>query len=209
MVEQAETTTAVKHAKWRAFWDSRAKAGSEYVGRLGEPVNAQTLKIESLLKAKLSPVEYYAEGMDFGCGPGRFLPFLSNHCGHLWAVDLVPFALQQAKQRALNVSTIEAGCPLKFPWDNPRISFLWACLVFQHVVDDDIFSRTVSEIGRVLVPGARVLILDNAIDKANHVKPRGPELLANVFRLRPGWTSTRVTINSRPNDHWLIDGRTS
>ena len=207
MVEQAETVTSVRHAKWREFWDNRARKGSEYVGRLGEPVNNQTLKIESLLRAKLSPIEYYVEGMDFGCGPGRFLPLLSNHCGHLWAVDLVPFALQQAKQRALNVSTIEAAFPLKFSWDKPRISFLWVCLVFQHIVDDDIFARTTAELTRVLVPGARVLILDNATDKASHVKPRGPEVLAKVLKLRSGWTHTRITINSRPNDHWLIDGR--
>lgn len=208
MVEQSEAIVA-KHAKWRAFWDHRAKQGGDYVGRIGEPTHVQTLKIESILKAKMPPTEYYPEGVDFGCGPGRFIPFLSNHCGHLWAVDLTLEALKDAKRRANNVSTIEATCPLKLPWKDRRIGFLWAGLVFQHIVDDDIFKLSVTELSRVLVPGARVLILDNGIDIANHVKPRGPDILAGVFNFRPGWTATKVTINNRPNDHWLIDGRAS
>jgi SAM-dependent methyltransferase len=208
MVEQAEAVT-VKHAKWRDFWEKRAMSSVDYVGRLGEPTNAQTLKIESLLKAKIPPAEYYPEGIDFGCGPGRFIPFLSNHCGHVWAVDLVSFALKQAKQRAMNVSVIEASCPLKLPWKDRRIGFLWAGLVFQHIVDEDLFMFTVTELSRVLSPGARVLILDNGVDIAKHVKPRGPDVLAGVFKLRGGWTATKVTINNRPNDHWLIDGRAS
>jgi ubiquinone/menaquinone biosynthesis C-methylase UbiE len=192
---------------WRNYWETRARdQGESYVGRKGQDWRIQQSRIESLLRSILKADQRYSDGMDFGCGWGRFTPFWAGLCGHVWAVDLVPEQLAQVKQKALNVTTIRAGWPLKLPFRSARIDLLWAGHVFQHIVDEDIFSNVMEELSRVLAPGAKVLILDNAVDKAKHVKPRKPEVFARGLGLLPGWSASKVTVDERPDDHWFIQG---
>jgi SAM-dependent methyltransferase len=178
--------------------------GAGYVGRVSESTELQARKIESLLLKALSPDDFYKDGIDFGCGYGRFIPTLSHYCGHIWAIDLLDSMLAQAASAAPNVTVVPSTWPISFAI--PPVDFLWAGLVIQHIVDEPIYQATIAELKRLLKPGARVILLDNAVDLAPHVKPRGPEMLARHLELRPGWKADRVTINQRPNDHWFIDG---
>lgn len=164
----------------------------------------QTRKIESLLLRAISPESYFQDGIDFGCGYGRFIPTLSHWCGHIWGIDLLDNMLDRAQSAAPNVTIVPSTWPASFAV--PPADFLWAGLVIQHIVDDKIYQATMAELRRVLKPGARVILLDNAVDVAPHVKPRGPEMLARDLGLRPGWKADKVTINKRPNDHWFVDG---
>ena len=194
-------------SKWKGYWSTRfQKQGAKYAGKSGEDLDQQTARIEGLLRSKFTDACFYENGLDFGCGVGRLIPFLTNYCGHIWAADIIPEMLEQAKTQGLNVTTWCTSWPYKFPAADGQIDLLWSSMVLQHLVDDDIFNVVMSELKRILRPGARVLLLDNAQDKAPHVKPRGPEVLAPLLGLCDGWKAERVTVNKRVNDHWLIDG---
>ena len=178
--------------------------GVSYVGHVKEDSDLQARKIESLILRALEPVDYFKDGMDFGCGYGRMIPTLSQYCGHIWAVDLLDSMLEKAQSAAPNVTIVPSVWPVTLAI--PMVDLLWAGLVLQHIVNESLFQATTVEISRVLRSGARVLVLDNAVDKAPHVKPRGPDVLAKALGLRSGWRADKVTINQRPNDHWFLDG---
>jgi SAM-dependent methyltransferase len=192
---------------WQSYWIKRATAhGDAYVGRLGQDPALQTTKISSILASLFPPRIQYSDVLDFGCGYGRFIPFLADHAEHVWAVDIVPAALAKARQMAKNVSALELRWPVRFPWRGAYIDCLWACSVLQYIVDASVYRSTVNELARILKPGARVLLLDNAVDRAKHVCSRDPKVLAADLKLRTGWTAKRVTVDARPMDHWLLDG---
>jgi hypothetical protein len=73
-------------------------------------------------------------------------------------------------------------------------------------MEDDVFSDTVNEVLRVTSPGSRIMIIDNAVDRAAHVRSRTAEELRSAFKLSTMSVVRRVTVNKRENDHWLIDG---
>lgn len=199
-------TTA--HGKLKSYWTARAAAqGHGYVGRISEDHLFQQKRIEDMLRKVLTPNLYYPEMVDFGCGYGRFIPFWSAFAGHITAVDLIPDMLKAAAAQAPHVTAVSSKAPLRLPLPDGLVDALWGCLVFQHIVDEELFQSVARELTRVLKPGARVLLLDNAQDKAPHVKPRGPQALANAFALRRDYRADLVTINQRPQDHWFIDGR--
>jgi ubiquinone/menaquinone biosynthesis C-methylase UbiE len=203
----SETELKLKFGRMEEFWRGKAaQSGDRYVGRLKEDHTLQQKRIESILRTRLLPTDYFENALDFGCGWGRFIPFFAQFCGHIWAVDLLKDMVKKAAEQAPCVTAVQSKYPFKLPGKGARFDLLWGCLVFQHMTDDDIFNVSTKEISRVLKPGARVLVIDNAVDKAYHVKPRGVERLATALGLKPGYHASKVTINQRPDDHWLIDG---
>lgn len=188
------------------FWKKKASRGPAYVGRIGESEALQRARIELLLQETLPKDFYASNAMDFGCGPGRFIPTLSRYAGHIWAVDILEEQLSHAKIAAENVTVMPLTWPIEFKWKKPRIDFLWVSLVLQHITDELLFRATTGEIARVLKPGARIIILDNARDTAPHVKPRSAKEIMEALGAASDFSSKLVTINTRPEDHWLIDG---
>jgi len=198
---------AVAFERSRQFWHNTARTkGEGYVGRTGESHELQRRRIEDLLRSRISADSFYTDVLDFGCGYGRFIPFWSEICGHVWAVDLLPDMLKRAKGKSKTVTALQANWPFRLPMQEPQIDLLWTCFALQHVTDDGIFTETMQELRRVLKPQARVLMLENAVDHSHHIKPRKPQYLAELLGLQPGWTSDLVTVNNRPRDHWLLDG---
>lgn len=190
--------------KANQFWSSKfKKQGAGFTARSGEDMKLQTARIEDLLLTRLTEADHFEDGLDFGCGCGRFIEFLSNYCDHVWGADVLAEVLEAARAKAANVSAIHVTWPPKLP---PHIDLLLGVFIFQHLIDDSLFAHVAGELRKVLSSGARVLIIDNAIDVALHVKPRGHAALASVLGLRPDYHFELVTINNRPSDHWLIDG---
>jgi SAM-dependent methyltransferase len=201
------STALEAHDKLTAFWEARSRTrGERYVGHVHQDHRLQQQAIESLLRVRLKASDFFENGLDFGCGYGRFVPILSQYCAHVWAVDLLPEMLERAAAQAPNVTPVRSEWPFRFPARGPALDFAWVCLVLQHLVDEDLFQATAAELRRILKPGARVLILDNVTDKAPHVKPRGEAALVTALGLAPGYWCERVTINRRPKDHLFIDG---
>lgn len=202
------TPTEQAFMRSQDFWQDRFfKKGDAFTGRLHEDFKLQTLRIEGLFRRKFRQGEFYEYGMDLGCGSGRLTPMLSNVCGHLWAVDIVDEVIDQAKAKTPSATGWLVKWPIKFPARSACVDLMVACLCFQHITDSEIFEKVIAEIRRVLRPNARVLILDNAIDKAYHVRSRTPKEFSEPLRLLPGLITEQVTINNRPSDHWFIDGR--
>lgn len=187
--------------RWVGFWRERwTKRGEDYSGTI-----EQTRAIEDILKGLLKPRDYYVDAMDFGAGHGRFCEFMSLYCGHIWAADIVSEMLERYASYAPTVTPLKVEWPISFPLKDNKLDLLWSFFTFQHLVDPSLFQQTVQELRRVLKPGARVLIIDNAVDMANHVRVRGPDALGKALGLQAGFSRMRITV-SKPQDHWLIDG---
>lgn len=148
---------------------------------------------------------FFKYALYFGCGTGELVTeALGPRCGHIWAMDVLPEALEQAKKRAPHVSTRRLRWPINITGPRGMIDLLVASTAFQFIPDDPLVAELVQHLALWLKPGARVIILDNAVDRAIHMKPRDPRLFAHGFDLRPGWVSNKVKINGR--EHWLLDG---
>ncbi len=191
----------------KQFWTTKYKErGDGVVGRVGESHVEQTKKIMAALEPVVPAGSYFPIGLDLGSGYGRFLPYLSNICGHVYAVDLVDSAVQRASEGIPNVTAVVVDRSYQLPVSDKTFDLLFCCLVLQHVVDAKLFIMMMHELRRVMKPGAKMIIIDNAIDQAPHVQSRPAEQLANSLQLGVGWSAKKITINTRVDDHWLIQG---
>lgn len=189
------------------FWHERAiRFGDGYVGRVNESWQQQQKNIEKHLKAKLGN-EHYMDVLDFGCGWGRLIPFLCNYSGHIWAADIVETAIQRAGEMAPNVTAVAIPKTGNIELPTSSIDLVVVVSVFHFFKEDCLFNVFTKELSRVVKPGGRVIVIDNAVDKDYHVKPRSDKEIAASLCLREGWSSDKVTINRRQLDHWLIDGQ--
>jgi SAM-dependent methyltransferase len=181
---------------YKTFWQGRMASRGE--DRL------QTTKVCNVIRKCMVDTPTYNSGIDLGCGNGRFLPMLSAYCRHLWAVDILSQLVPCIVARSMVATPYIVTEPFKLP-DGPH-DLLFACFLFQHLVDDAVFTEVTTELRRVLAPDARVIIIDNAVDKASHVRPRAPADFIKALSLGSTTTAKRVTVNKRENDHWVVDG---
>lgn len=93
--------------------------------------------------------------LDVGCGKGRFSRVVAerNPAGSVVAMDLAVSMLAFAPPSLGRV----AGSMLDLPFASASFDGAWATESLEHAVDVD---RAVSEICRVLKPGARLAIID-------------------------------------------------
>jgi len=195
---------------WKAsetFWGQRfAKMGDAAVGRVKENHLDQKKRIEDLLRPRLAG-SHYEKALDFGCGYGRFTPLLSQYCGHIWNVDILANQLPRAGSASFNVTSVKYEWPNELPLSPHSIDLLLVVSVFHFMTNDQLFEACTSELRRVVKPGGTVLVIENAVDRDGHVKPRPYQQLAQALGLVPDKVEERVTVNLRPNDHWLINGK--
>lgn len=182
--------------KYKTFWQQRLSSRGE--DRL------QTTKVCNLVRSCIPNTQTYQSAVDLGCGAGRFLPLLSAYCRHVWAVDIVPSVVPCILARGSNITPYIVSEPFTLP-SGPH-DFVFVAFVLQHLMEDEVFVETVDEIRRVTVSGSRIMVLDNATDKAAHVRPRAAEDITKALGLSSTTVVRRVTVNKRENDHWLIDG---
>lgn len=181
------------------FWEQR------YQNADSAAFLSQTSTLEQLILARLGGQTYFRRGLEVGSGRGRLVPFLANVCGHVDAIDTLGSLGPTVEAKAPNVTYIQADYPPTLPFRSPVFDFVLACHAFQHVVSDAVFTALTAEIKRVTLSGGRLIIIDNAVDRAGHIKYRSPDIFAKHLGLKPGFFSERLSIN-KPNDHWLIDG---
>lgn len=95
---------------------------------------------------------------DLGCGTGRYLRFLSSWLPQLkWiGIDFVPEALQRVPK---GIKTLE-GSLLRIPLPDQTFH---AVLVVDTLPDCILPRQAVAEIGRVVKPGGRILIMEQAV----------------------------------------------
>jgi len=188
----------------KRFWDDR-------YGRM-EPgwahrMLAQVPAVETELRKHLDPAQPFGTLVDIGCGDGRFLPFLALVAKHVWGVDVSPVALQRATGKARNVTLMQADWPYNLPFRGGSVGAATVLFAFQHMVDDTVAGATAAELRRILAPGAKVVVVDNALDKAAHVKPRPADWFVKSLGLKEA-AQCRVAVDGRKDGHWLIAGHT-
>lgn len=183
-------------ARARGFWLRRSQSRGDD--------QKQTARVSSLLRSRILPNEFFESALDMGSGRGRFIPILSSFCGHVWAVDIVQDVLSDIEHKAPSATAFYVDDVYRLP-DGPH-DLLWSAFFFQHLTDLGLFLAVCAEVKRVMQPGSRVILLENAKDRAAHICSRTPPEYAEALGLAD-YTSKLVTVNARPNDHWWIEGR--
>jgi len=142
------------------FWrDNARRCGDGYVAfRLD--YEGQRERVLKLVRPVVED-RHYGVGLDFGCGPGRFVPFLSELCDSLYVADLMPEMAEKAARQADNATAVGYSIPPKLELPDDSLDFLWTCFVLQHIVHPKVFKATCVELRRVLKPGAEVLLVES------------------------------------------------
>lgn len=169
---QPETPTA-------AEWDARVDAWQRRVEKLGVgravyhkkhtvatfPVitDMQHRAIWPHLMGNLDGTERRA--LDFGCGIGRWTVQLAELVGYALGVDQTPELLEYAQEHPAPPAAgcVEWGLYLRghIPADDQSFDLLWCCMVLSTVLEERMFRATLTELRRVLRPGALIVLTDN------------------------------------------------
>jgi len=97
--------------------------------------------------------------LDFGCGYGRitgtYLPF----CRQVFGIDVVPWAIEEAKDRypTMNFYIFDGK---KIPFSDGYFNVVLSWTVLQHIPKENI-EKICGEIVRVMAPGALLVICEN------------------------------------------------
>lgn len=93
--------------------------------------------------------------LDLGCGDGAFAELLDGAGAQVIGADVAQAALDRAAARhpGLDLRLVPIDGPL--PFDDCGFDLVWSSEVIEHVADT---ARWLSEVRRVLAPGARLLL---------------------------------------------------
>lgn len=166
------------------FWNDRAKKqGRKFVGTAGIRLEDQADKFWEGIQKIVTPDQLAGKRvLDYGCGIGRFVPYLS-HLARMeyFGVDVVPSALDIAREEHRDASFALLTTPENLP--QKRFDVLWACTVLMHLPDHELgLVKDVCD--HALAPGASFLVIDTNQERANiHVFPRGAQRLCEIFDL--------------------------
>jgi ubiquinone/menaquinone biosynthesis C-methylase UbiE len=153
-------------------WDRRAREhGARAVfnlthteAELAQVTEMQRQAIHPHVRAALRGGERLA--LDFGCGPGRFTGDLAAMIhGRAIGIDTTRAFVEMAPRgEGVEYRVMEAG---RIPVSDAEVDLLWVCLVLGGIVEDDVLSRSVAELDRVLKPGALLVVIENTSEKTD------------------------------------------
>jgi SAM-dependent methyltransferase len=173
---------------WRSYWEDRARRfGVRAVYDLGhreEELAAVTVQQEQflfpLLKRELNGSE--RQGLDFGCGPGRFSPGLAAAFGgHVWAVDPIESFINKTK--ANDRVTYQTFDGQTLPFEKEFFDVVWVCLVLGGL-NEHLLPQAASELTRVLKPGGLLFLVEDSTSgkaEARHWHARSVAVYQAVF----------------------------
>jgi ubiquinone/menaquinone biosynthesis C-methylase UbiE len=115
--------------------------------------------------------------LDYGCGPGGYIPSLAElvgESGKVYALDIHPLAIQKvqdiaSKKQLANVETILSDCQTGLPDHSLDVVLLYD--IFHHLSDPDVVLK---ELHRVLKPDGILSFSDH------HMKEK--EIVAEVTK---------------------------
>ena len=142
----------------------------------------------------------FKHALDFGAGVGRFQDLINRHAKSVWAVDVVPDALQELNKGWPNTKT---SCDIA-NIASEQFDFVWTCVVLQHIGVPEKFTETCQHLCRVAKPNAKFILVENAVDYAPHVAKRTPEDYRSALNLK--LDHYELLSIDKPESHWLIVG---
>lgn len=132
-------------------------------------VMAFLFRIRDLLRPRMTilrevGVKPGAQVLDFGCGPGSYLPLLAKlvgSAGKVYALDMHPLAIKAAgelarRKRLASIETIHSSCDTGLPDGSVDVALLYDTL--HDLTNPD---AVLAELGRVLKPGGVLSVTDH------------------------------------------------
>jgi SAM-dependent methyltransferase len=155
------------------YWQERARFfGERAVYNLSHSKAEMTAVTETQTREIFPHIYSYLTGaenriLDFGCGPGRFLPTLKD-CG-----SGIVIAADPVHRLLRKVSVGDRICPIQIgseglPLVSGSIDLVWVCLVLGGIADTEI-QRTAEELQRVLRNGGTLVVVENTSEKPSPI----------------------------------------
>lgn len=144
------------------MWDVRAQAAGLHSVFTRRWSAEQCRDIDALQSAAILTLAGSLAGqsvLDLGCGVGRLTGRLASEGAKVVGVDTSPGMIARAKR---DVPAVEFFVMKPGVLDFPAASFdcIIASFVFQHIGDDEVFRRTLTECRRVLRAGGRIVMME-------------------------------------------------
>lgn len=194
----------------RIYWKERAKReGQAYVAyKNRKQAFSQQLDVFSAEMEHFLPRG--GKVLDFGCGVGRFAPFVSKHADWYEGVDITKEALNYAPPLKNGNFTYLNQDKLPFPAEH--FDGVLAITVLQHIVDTEAFALWTSELNRVVKEGGYFFIIDTPeppkkVKRGFHMMWRTPEDIA--FFLDASLQASRQVSAEFENSHYSLFARKS
>lgn len=187
------------------YWNDRLKRqGRDYVSRGGKTSEGQVRRLAPLISKTLGKSKF-RQGLDYGCGWGRFIRHMALRCKEALGVDIVSNFMPK-KRRPDNVRFAKLSYPIHIPMPDGHADLVFLITVLQHITGDEWFDAVTTEIRRVTAPGAHILVVDDITATASHVRPRPAKEL--VSKLGIVEYTRKVIKLDKKAEHQFIYGTT-
>lgn len=195
----------------REYWEDRwCREGTSTVGHVGD--SGQEFKKQTALYGQalvktlgLSRVERL---LDFGCGWGRMFNYLSPLCSEYVGVDLSPTAIKLArKHHPYSDFRVIDPVTLRESFREEQFDVIVCCTVLQHIVCNATLVRTATKLESILVPGGRILLLENIsnLPDKRHITYRFVSAYVLLFSPAIEW-DWKETVEHRGERHAVFLG---
>jgi SAM-dependent methyltransferase len=156
---------ALENARYYVATGKQEWSDEEFFGSGEQEVREQILSDLGNICQGRDPREMKV--LEIGCGAGRMTRALAQFFGSVYAVDISPHMVRQARQALRGFPNAHLFCNngrdlsvvRRNWWDRfgiggkLQLDFAFSCLVFQHIPSREVVEKYVAEVHRLLKPG--------------------------------------------------------
>ncbi len=118
-----------------------------------------------VLARVLSRTPVLRRALDFGCGTGRFLQTISEHCPQVYAIDKEPSMVAASREYSGRFAAkIECCSPERTPFASNFFDFV-LCAFVLCVTTTELFDTSLAEIARICNPGGSLLLMEQVTSR--------------------------------------------
>jgi len=166
----------------KSFWDSRIESQSSYRGvgdiRYSEKINRLRKEqifeeLGNIISRFDSSKKYHV--LDAGCGNGVYSQFYTRRGFEVTGIDFSPEATKNSKEAAEDGEYVVTSVN-SLPFESNSFDIVHCFSVLYHIIDDNLWKKSISELTRVLRSGGLIIFRIEWIPEnkrpAEHVKFR-------------------------------------